>query len=476
MKVHSVIILKVIVCLWAIALWGCSHQAKSPASPVTQTSQSSQNSYELPKLTVHKKILNNGLVVLVHENHLLPIMSYYTFFDVGGRYESRDDGTTGATHFLEHMMFKGAKKYGPGLFDSKLEALGGSTNAYTTFDDTVYHQELPSSGLELIMDMEADRMGHLLLEEEAFEKERAVIFEERKMRYENSPHGKLLLAMMQEVFKETPYGGSVIGDETDLKNLTRPQVQAFFKRFYAPNNAIIVIVGDVDHEKVFALAEQKFGSLQANNVLAVWKKNKDTAASYLGDSKVFGRTIRKKGNNPTPLFYFAYKGEPLGTRRAFVMDILAAMLGTGSSSYLNQKYVKGQKPTLNSIYVGNYNLKYSGVFYINGELLHKRHLQRFEREFQNDLRHICSKAITERALQKAKNQFMVSYFNQLAGNDELASFLGMRESAFGDYNYYVKELEIYHSITREEVLNVCSEVMEKSKYVYLSMVDGDGKN
>ncbi|MEK6626114.1 MAG: pitrilysin family protein, partial [Bdellovibrionota bacterium] len=254
--------MKVMACFLAFTLWGCSHQTNPPAFDAERASQLVQNGHELPKLAVHKKILKNGLVVLVHENHLLPIMSYHTFYDVGGRYESRSDGTTGATHFLEHMMFKGAKKYGPGLFDSQLEALGGSSNAYTTFDSTVYHQELPSSGLELIMDMEADRMGYLLLEEQAFEKERAVIFEERKMRYENSPHGKLLLAMMQEVFKGTPYGGSVIGDEVDLKNLSRPQLQDFFKKYYAPNNAIIVIVGDVDHEKIFALVEQKFGGLQ----------------------------------------------------------------------------------------------------------------------------------------------------------------------------------------------------------------------
>ncbi len=464
--------LKLIVCLFVIAGWGCSHQAKGTHDTSGQLSAAVQNGQELPNLVIYKKTLKNGLVVLVHENHLLPIMSYQTFFDVGGRYESREEGTTGATHFLEHMMFKGAQKYGPGLFDSLLEAMGGSTNAYTTFDMTVYHQELPVSGLDLIMDMEADRMAHLLLDEQSFEKERAVIFEERKMRYENSAGGKLFLTMMQEVFKGTPYGGSVIGDETDLKNLSRPQVQNFFKKFYAPNNAVVVIVGDVDHEKVFKMADEKYGSIPANPELETLKKSKDGPAKYIGDDKVFGKRIQLKGTNPTPLFYFAYKGEPLGTRRAFVMDILSAMMGTGDSSYLNQKYVKSQKPTLNSISVSNYNLKYSGVFYISGQLLDKKSLPRFEQEFTRDLKNICENSITERALQKAKNQFMVGYFNELSGNDELASFLGLRERFYGDYNYYLKEIEIYHSINRAEVLNVCSDIMEKSKYVYLNMVDG----
>ncbi|RPJ78901.1 MAG: insulinase family protein, partial [Alphaproteobacteria bacterium] len=132
-------------------------------------------------LNVKKIVLDNGLIVLIAPNPKLPIAAYYTLFDVGGRHEVK--GTTGATHFLEHMMFKGAKKYGPGQFDSLIEKNGGSTNAYTTNDSTVYYQTIPSSFVEKMVDLEADRIQHLLLDPVSFESERKVIFEERKMRY-----------------------------------------------------------------------------------------------------------------------------------------------------------------------------------------------------------------------------------------------------------------------------------------------------
>jgi zinc protease len=158
--------------LLAATLSGCSHlQTNKKPAPV--------------HLNVKKVVLDNGLTVLIAPNSKLPIVSYYTLFDVGGRYETH--GTTGATHFLEHLMFKGAKKYGPGQFDNLIERNGGMTNAYTTNDATVYYQNIPSSFLETMIDLEVDRVQNLLLEPIGFESERQVIFEERKMRYENSP-------------------------------------------------------------------------------------------------------------------------------------------------------------------------------------------------------------------------------------------------------------------------------------------------
>ena len=197
-------------------------------------------------LDVKKWELSNGLRLLVIEDKTLPIMSYYTFYEVGGRHEG--PGTTGATHFLEHMMFRGSKNYPPQVFDSTIEKLGGSTNAYTNFDMTVYYESLPSAHLKNMIEMEADRVKGLLLQPDLVDKERQVVFEERKMRYENSPEGKLYLRMMQEVFKGTPYGGSVIGEVEDLKALTPENLRSFHDNFYVPNNMVIVISGGVDSD------------------------------------------------------------------------------------------------------------------------------------------------------------------------------------------------------------------------------------
>jgi zinc protease len=436
----------------------------------TSTNKSSMNGEDAIgeglNLNVKKFELDNGLRLLVLENHKLPIYSYYTFFDVGGRYEEK--GTTGATHFLEHMMFKGAKKYGPGIFDSTIEANGGSTNAYTTFDSTVYYENVPSHTLEMMIDMEADRMQHVLLEPKAFEKERQVVLEERKFRYENKPNGQLFLAMMQNVFENTPYGGSVIGDKEDVEGLKRDQMMSFFKKFYKPNNAVIVIVGDVDADKTYKMINDKFGKIPRSHGLDEFKKKMDTESRYAHRGR-YGRSVNLYGESPTPLFMMAFKGEKLGTHRSFVMDMLSSILGDGESAYLHQKYVMSKKPKLASISVGNYTLKNNGVFFISGELLKGVNLNKFKYRLSKHLMKACDKAITERTLQKTKNQYMVGMFQGVQTNAGIASFIGMRENFYGDYNFYKKEIDIYNNISEEEVRKACRSVFKGNESIFVSV-------
>jgi len=420
-------------------------------------------------LQVRKFVYDNGLKLLVVENHKLPIFSYYTLFDVGGRYESREDKTTGATHFLEHMMFKGAKKYGPGKFDSFIENNGGSTNAYTNFDSTVYYENMPSHTLDTIVDMEADRMGNLLLEPGPFESERQVVLEERRYRYENSPGGKLYLAMMQNVFEGTPYGGSVIGDAKDVKNLSRDQMMQFFHKFYRPDNAIIVVAGDVDAQDVAAMVSKRYGTLPSTTQEVKEFKEKMNAPARFAHRGRYKREVKLHAQNPNPQFMKAYEGEAIGTRRSFVMDILSSVLGDGASSYLNQKYVKSSKPVLSSISAGNYTLQNNGVFYISGELLDGKSLSRFKRMLARDTKKMCTEAINERSLQKTKNQYLVGYMSQIDTNAGMAHFIGLREKFYGDYSFYKKEMEIYKSITVEELTKTCEEVFKGDKNIFLSV-------
>jgi len=425
-------------------------------------------------LQVKKKVLSNGLRVLVHENHKLPILSISVLYDVGGRYESRQEKTTGATHFLEHMMFKGSKNYAQGQFDTLIEKSGGSTNAYTTFDSTVYYENLPSAMLPNIMDMEADRMSNLLLDADAFEKERKVIFEERKYRYENSPNGKLFLRMMQEAFKGTPYGGSVIGDESDLKALTRDQVFSFYQQFYAPNNAILIVTGDVDSSEVFRLAQEHFSKIPERIGLSEFKQKKDASENFKLRSKLSG-SLNLHGQSPSPLFAFVYAGEALGTQRAFVMDIVASILGSGQSSFLVQQYVKSRRPILNNISVSNYNMQNSGLFFVTGELLKGVSLSKFHDRFLREGKRFCRQSINERNLQKTRNQFLIGYLDELKTNAGVAGFLGTREKFFGDYEYYKKELETYNSISQEEALKVCEEIFLPGKALFVSLWEKNPK-
>ena len=417
-------------------------------------------------IEVFKATLDNGLRVLIVENHNLPIFSYYTFYDVGARYERK--GQTGASHFLEHLMFKGAKKYGPGKFDTLIEGNGGSTNAYTTFDSTVYYENLPVKSLEMIIDMEADRTVNLLLDPKTFESERNVVLEERKLRYENSPGGKLYLTMMQNVFKGTPYGGSVIGNKKDVETITRDEVYKYFKKYYAPNNAILIIVGDVNARSTFNMVKKYYGELPASKNLEKTKASLDDPKLY-SHKKKYPKEVKIRANSPTPQFILAYPSYPLGKKEAFVLDMLSSILGDGESSYLNQKYVQNQKPYLTNIGVSNYTLKHNGVFFISGNLLKKTNLKKFQRRLTRDSKKFCRDGITERALQKTKNQYLISYYHSLQSNAGVAKFLGFRENFFGDYSFYKKEIDIYNSMTVNDVRQACQVLFKNNHGLFLSV-------
>ncbi len=424
---------------------------------------------KIPKgFNVKKYVLKNGLTVLISPNPRLPIVSYYTLFDVGGRDEG--PGTTGATHFLEHMMFKGAKKFGPGQFDTKLEKSGGTTNAFTTNDMTVYYQNIPVSFLEMMIDMEADRMQNLLLENFSFESERKVIFEERKMRYENSPDGLLFLALMKKMFVGTPYGQSVIGDEADLQALTRDQMMTFFKNFYVPNNAIVAIAGDVDPDEVIKLVKKYYEDIPTSKDLSLIKSK--TSSPEIFHSKVeLGKEYKIYATNPLPKFVMGFQGEKLGIKKAYVMDLLAMILSNGGSSYLIQKYVKSDNPLLNDISLNNFNLMHSGVFYFSGELKEGKTVADVKKTVEADLKDMCDNSINERSLQKAKNQILAQGYGQLKSNAGIASTIVRNEKWYGDYNFGLKELEIYNAVTSSEVQSACRETLEASKSIFISTWD-----
>ena len=419
------------------------------------------------KFNAQKRTFDNGLTAIVVENKKLPIFSYYTYYKVGGKHE--EDGITGASHYLEHMMFKGAKKYGPGMFDRIVEGNGGSNNAYTTNDLTVYYENLPNQHLNKIIDVEADRMQNLALEKESFEKERNVVLEERKMRYENSDRGKLYLTMMKSIFEGTPYGTSVIGKIKDLKTVTRDQMYQYFKMFYAPNNAIIVIVGDVDADDVFDELEDRFGKIKKNNKLADYKKKVTSPKDFEFRGKYNGRKVALNGTRPSPSFFLAFKGIKIGPREAYVLDILSSLLGDGGSSILNQKYVLGKKPIMSKAHAGNYTLQDSGVFFVGGELTKGSNLKMIQKDLYKTLDMACEKQIDERSVQRIKNQYLVDMLSGLETNSGVASFLGNREVYYGDYNFYKKEIGIYNSVTVTELKAACEKYLKKENSIFLSI-------
>ena len=418
-------------------------------------------SFDAKKIT-----LSNGLTVISVKNTKLPIFSYYTYYKVGGKYE--EAGITGASHLLEHMMFKGAKKYGPGEFDRLVEGNGGKNNAYTTNDLTVYYESLPKEHFLKIVDLEADRMENLSLGEESFENERNVVLEERKMRYENSDQGKIYLQMMKEMFKGTPYGTSVIGTIPDLKSVTRDQIYNYFKKFYAPNNAVIIIVGDLNHSEVQTAIKQRFAKIPKTKNLEIIKKEILAKKDFNFKSK-FNREVHLKGSSPNPLFNLSFKSVKVGTHDGFVLDILASILSDGGSSYLTQNFVLSKKPKLSQVYAGNHTLMNSGVFYIFGQALPGIKPAEIKKDLLVSLQRACNEAITEVNLKKIKNQYMVSMLDGLDTNAGIARFLGDHEVYYGSYKDYDRIMDIYEGITVSEVKDSCKKFLKKENSIFLSI-------
>ncbi|MCB9091169.1 MAG: insulinase family protein [Halobacteriovoraceae bacterium] len=417
------------------------------------------------QIDARKYQLKNGMTVILSRNPKLPVFSIYTFYKVGSKNEN--EGMTGATHFLEHMMFKGAKKYGKGQFDKVIEKNGGYSNAYTNYDNTVYYEKMPISALENILDLEADRMQNLLLEPIDFVNEKDVVLEERKMRYENSPRGQIYIGVMNKVFGGTPYETPVIGKIKDIKTVSRNQVYQYFKDFYAPNNATVVIVGDIDYDDTLSLVREEFEGIPPSKNLT--KNQKNLHEEFKKSNFKKNATDHFFGKSENPLFVLAFPGVRYGTEEGYVGDVLAGIVAGNRSSFLDQKYVHSAKPILSSISASNYTLQYDGTFFITGEMIHNIGLNTMRDKMINDFKSFCKNGIDERSVQKVKNQYLIQFYNELQTNGGIANYLGTIENYLGDFTKYVDEIKKYQAVKVNQVKDFCEEYLVKNNHYFMSV-------
>ncbi len=203
--------------------------------------------------------LDNGLRLLVHVDRSAPVISSYIFFRVGSRNERR--GITGIAHLFEHMMFNGGKRFGPGVFDDVIEGNGGSTNGFTTRDMTVYLNNFPTAALPVVLDLESDRVGNLAITAENLQQERGIVMEERRLRIDNDVQGAMNEALYLQAYVRSPYRWNTVGFMQDLERITLDEARSFFETYYAPNNAVMVLAGDVDPQQALALVRKLFGDI-----------------------------------------------------------------------------------------------------------------------------------------------------------------------------------------------------------------------
>lgn len=379
-----------------------------------------KNGKKLPffgSMEVHRYILPNGLKLLVLEDSSSPTFAYQTWFRVGSRDE--DVTRTGLAHLFEHMMFKGTKSRPEGVFDRTLERSGAEgENAFTSRDYTAYVQEMPKDKLDLIAEMEADRMVNLVVNDQSFKTEREVVQNERRMRNENSPDGLMYQEIFGVAFKQHSYRWPVIGYEEDLNRMSAHDAEAFYQSHYAPNHATVVVVGDVKASEVLKTVVKYYGKLKAVNLP---EKNIPTEPEQT--------TLRRKVlklNVQVQKLMVAYPVPPVTNIDTPALEVMRTVLTGGKSSRLYQALV--ETGIANSVDTYDLDDKDPSILIFMANLQKGKKATAAEDVMMKEIERLKNAPISQAELDRAKNSLQAQFFEGLSSPSEKANFLGHYET------------------------------------------------
>lgn len=387
--------------------------------------------------------LDNGMKIMVLEDNSIPNANMYLFWKVGSRNEV--PGITGISHFFEHMMFNGSKKYGPKMFDRTMEAAGGANNAYTTEDLTVYTDWFPADALETIFDLEADRIANLNIDPEMVESERGVVQSERLTGLENSNWRSIQEALKGVAFAAHPYSWSVIGYESDIAAWTLEDLQQYHKTYYAPNNAVVVIAGDVKLAEVKKLAKQYFEPIPAQ---APPQAVRTIEPPQQGERRVFV----KKESVSTPNVMLGYHIPATSHEDYYALDLLSMILSEGKSSRFYQGLVDKQIALDVFTYVPN--SFDPNLFYVLGVAGAGIDAKVFEQAMLDEIKLIATEGVSQQELDKVRNIKLVNFYRDMETINGKANTIGTYEMYFGDYAKLFDAPERYNQVTPEDIKRV----------------------
>jgi zinc protease len=386
------------------------------------------------------RTLDNGLKVIVWPDHDIPNVALYTWYRVGGRNEY--PGTTGIAHYFEHMMFNGTTTRTPGEFDRVMEAHGGSNNAYTSNDVTVYQDWFPASVLPLIFELEGDRMQNLDFDPKVVESERGVVYSERRSRVDNDNFGALYEQLQATAFVAHPYQFPVIGWPSDIENWTIEQLRDFYRTYYAPNNAVLLVVGAVDPEQVFALAEQRIGQIPPQPA--------PRAISTVEPEQQGERRVVVRKQAQTPLLLMAWHATRATDAEAPALELLQSILIQGDSSRLHRQLVEDSQQALN---VGGFlhNGFDPGLFNLYATLPPGGDVAVVEAAIGAELARIAKDGVSEAELAKARKQKLAGFWRGMATISGKAQQLGSFEVFHGDYRKLFSAPERYAAVSVDDI-------------------------
>lgn len=395
--------------------------------------------------------LANGLRILVGEVHTLPMISFQVHFAAGSRYER--PGITGITHLFEHMMFKGTPEVGPEEFSRIIQANGGTLNAFTTTDHTSYFENLPADRLELAARLEADRLANLRLTQENLETEREVVRSERKLRSVNSPFGLLIEELFSLAYEQHPYRWPVIGWDYDLRSLTLEDCQEYYRTHYAPNNAVVVIAGDMGTEEAIQIVEKYYGHIppQPQPRLTITPEK-----AQRGEK----RAIFKKVSQ-VAAFFSGFHIPGITHPDLLPLQVLCIALSVGRSSRFFEKFEKPGKAVEAQADVGHppFFFMDPGVLQIYALASPSISIDTLEKEIWEEVEALRQSPIADEELEKAKKQARSQFLQSLQTLLLKGLLAGLYQVRAGDFGLIYSLLDQYESVTANDVLRVAQKYL-----------------
>lgn len=394
--------------------------------------------------SVHETVLPNGLKVLAVDRSLSPTATLQVWYKVGSRHER--PGITGISHIFEHLMFKGTERFPKGAFDRILQDNGMSNNAFTSHDFTAYYEVLASDRLEIAMELEADRMQGLLLDPDEFRSELAVIREERKQTREDPPYGLLMESIEATAFTAHPYHWPIIGWMTDLETIDLDDVRRYYRDFYRPNNAVLIVVGDARPDRVVELAERHFGAIERGPEIPPLKVREPEQRGERSTS------IRKAVQLPG--LVLAYRSPASIAFEAKVLNVIEFLLFHGRSSRLYQRLVYREQLAAD-LGGGVQFRKDPSLFTLRATARPGVEISRLQAAIEDELRRLCREPVPSEELAKARRAIEADYLFSQESHYELAHNLGAEEcrSSWRDYAGYLAE---NLRVTAEEIQAVAN--------------------
>jgi zinc protease len=409
--------------------------------------------------------LKNGLKILVQEDHSIPNATMYIFYRIGSRNER--PGTTGLSHFFEHMMFNGAKKYGPGEFDRVMEAGGGSNNAYTNNDVTVYQDWFPSATLDLIFDLEADRIQNLAFDPKIIESERGVVANERRLSVDNSNFGTLYEQLSATAYTAHPYQWPVVGWMVDIQNWKMEDLKRHFEMGYSPSNATMVVCGDVSADNVFKLAEKTIEPIASHTP-------PPPVTTQEPEQQGERRVIVKKFAQ-LPLLMIGYHVPQTASNEYYALQVLQTILFSGQSSRMYQRLVDKDQLAI----AINSNLEFAfdpTLFTVIAQPKAGIATEAVERAIYDEFGKARLQPVTDQEIAKAKNILLANFYRAMKTISGRANTLGSYEVFFGDYRKLFDAAQEYNKVTKDDVRRVAEKYFGDKNRTVATLVPeaGDG--